>query len=111
MELTSMARALCRLSAVATAPYIALHATKHIAKGTTMNTDEAMAYHYMSEEFAAHGTVNHSQDEYVSKDGQTHIQSDEAFFAIFRRGVMGSFHSISEQALAEVFERVCVKVE
>ena len=106
-----MARALCRLSAVATAPYIALHATKHIAKGTTMNTDEAMAYHYMSEEFAAHGTVNHSQDEYVSKDGQTHIQSAEAFFAIFRRGVMGSFHSISEQALAEVFERVCVKVE
>lgn len=72
---------------------------KHVAKGTTMNTDEAMAYHYMSKEFAAHGTVNHSQDEYVSKDGQTHIQSAEAFFAIFKRGVMGSFHSISEQHL------------
>ena len=72
---------------------------KHVAKGTTMNTDEAMAYHYMSKEFAKHGTVNHSQDEYVSKDGQTHIQSAEAFFAIFKRGVMGSFHSISEQHL------------
>lgn len=72
---------------------------KHVAKGTTMNTDEALAYYHMSKEFAAHGTVNHSQDEYVSKDGQTHIQSAEAFFAIFKRGVMGSFHSISEQHL------------
>lgn len=53
----------------------------------------------MSKEFAAHGTVNHSQDEYVSKDGKTHIQSAEAFFAILKRGVMGSFHSISEQHL------------
>lgn len=72
---------------------------KHVAKGTTMNTDEALAYYHMSKEFAAHGTVNHSQDEYVSKDGKTHIQSAEAFFAILKRGVMGSFHSISEQHL------------
>ena len=72
---------------------------KHVAKGTTMNTDDALAYYHMSKEFAAHGVVNHSQDEYVSKDGQTHIQSAEAFFAILKRGVMGSFHSISEQHL------------
>ena len=45
------------------------------------------------------GVVNHSADEYVSKDGKTHIQSAEAFFAILKRGVMGSFHSISEQHL------------
>ena len=49
--------------------------------------------------FAAHGVVNHSKDEYVSKDGTVHIQSAEAFFAIFKRGVMGSFHSVSEQHL------------
>lgn len=72
---------------------------KHVAKGTTMNTDDALAYYHMSKEFAAHGVVNHSADEYVSKDGKTHIQSAEAFFAILKRGVMGSFHSISEQHL------------
>jgi transposase-like protein len=72
---------------------------KHVAKGTTMNTDDALAYYHMSKEFAAHGVVNHSKDEYVSKDGKTHIQSAEAFFAILKRGVMGSFHSISEQHL------------
>ena len=35
----------------------------------------------------------------MSKDGETHIQSAEAFFAILKRGVMGTFHSISEQHL------------
>ena len=64
-----------------------------------MNTDDALAYHYMSKEFAAHGVVNHSTDEYVSKDGTVHIQSAEAFFAILKRGVMGSFHSVSAQHL------------
>jgi hypothetical protein len=73
--------------------------SKHVAKGTTMNTDDALAYYHMSKEFAAHGVVNHSKDEYVSKDGTVHIQSAEAFFAILKRGVMGSFHSISEQHL------------
>jgi transposase-like protein len=72
---------------------------KHVAKGTTMNTDDALAYYWMSKEFAAHGVVNHSAGEYVSKDGKTHIQSAEAFFAILKRGVTGSFHSISEQHL------------
>lgn len=72
---------------------------KHVAKGTTMNTDDALAYYHMSKEFAAHGVVNHSKDEYVSRDGETHIQSAEAFFAILKRGVMGSFHSVSEQHL------------
>ncbi|MFM9849463.1 MAG: IS1595 family transposase [Hyphomicrobiaceae bacterium] len=72
---------------------------KHVAKGSTMNTDDALAYYHMSKEFAAHGVVNHSAGEYVSKDGQSHIQSAEAFFAILKRGVMGSFHSVSEQHL------------
>ena len=72
---------------------------KHVDKGTTMNTDDALAYYHMSKEFAAHGVVNHSKDEYVSKDGKVHIQSADAFFAILKRGVTGPFHSISEQHL------------
>lgn len=72
---------------------------KHVDPKSTMNTDEALAYYFMSREFAAHGAVNHSAGEYVSKDGKTHINTAEAFFAIFKRGVMGSFHSISEQHL------------
>ncbi|HVD84895.1 MAG TPA: transposase, partial [Bradyrhizobium sp.] len=66
---------------------------KHVNAKSTMNTDDALAYYHMSKEFAAHGVVNHSKDEYVSKDGTVHIQSAEAFFAILKRGVMGTLHS------------------
>jgi hypothetical protein len=50
-----------------------------------------------SADFKKHETVNHSADEYY-RDG-VGVQSAEAFFAILKRGVMGSFHSISEQHL------------
>ena len=46
---------------------------------------------------AKHRTVNHAQEEYF-KDG-VGVQSAESFFAIMKRGVTGSFHSISEQHL------------
>ncbi len=72
---------------------------KNVDPKSTMNTDDALAYYHMSKEFAAHGVVNHSRDEYVSKDGKVHIQSAESFFAILKRGVTGSFHSVSEQHL------------
>ena len=63
-----------------------------------LHADEALQYHWMgSQEFAAHKTVNHSQDEYF-KDG-VRVQSVEAFFAILKRGITGSFHSICEQHL------------
>lgn len=72
---------------------------KYVDPKSTMNTDEALAYYFMRSEFAAHGAVNHAQGEYVSRDGKVHINTAESFFAIFKRGVMGSFHSISEQHL------------
>ena len=72
---------------------------KHVDPKSTMNTDDALAYYHMSKEFAAHVAVNHSKGEYVTKDGKSHINTAEAFFAILKRGVMGSFHSISEQHL------------
>jgi hypothetical protein len=34
---------------------------------------------------------------FVGKDGVTHTQTVESFFAILKRGVMGSFHAVSEQ--------------
>jgi hypothetical protein len=49
--------------------------------------------------FANHRKVIHAAGEYVSKDGEAHVQSAEAFFAILKRGITGSFHSVSEQHL------------
>jgi len=77
---------------------------KYVDPTSTMNTDDALAYYFMSCEFAAHGVVNHSRDEYVSRDGRTHINTCESFFAILKRGIMGSFHSISEMHLQRYLE-------
>jgi transposase-like protein len=64
-----------------------------------LHTDEAMAYYWLGREFARHRAVNHSQDEYYRHEDGAGVQSAESFFAILKRGVYGTFHSISEQHL------------
>jgi transposase-like protein len=71
----------------------------HASRKSTLNTDDSIVYHWLGREFAKHVSVNHSASEYVSKDGQSHTQTVESFFAILKRGIMGSFHSVSEAHL------------
>ena len=61
-------------------------------------TDEALAYKSVGKEFSAHGSVNHSAEEYV-RGMFWHTNTAESFFAILKRGVYGTFHSVSEQHL------------
>lgn len=61
-------------------------------------TDEAVVYESIGKEYAFHGTVNHSADEYVRK-AYFYTNTIEAYFAILKRGITGSFHSVSEQHL------------
>jgi hypothetical protein len=70
---------------------------KHADPRSALHTDDGLANLSLGKDFAAHKTVVHSQGEYF-KDGAG-VQSAEAFFAILKRGVMGSFHSVSEQHL------------
>jgi len=64
-----------------------------------LHTDDSLANLSIGKDFAEHKTVAHTLGEYVSKDGTVHTQDVESFFAILKRGVMGSFHSVSEQHL------------
>lgn len=70
---------------------------KHADRRSALHTDDGLANLSLGKDFAEHKTVNHSADEYY-KDGAG-VQSAEAFFAILKRGVMGTFHSISAQHL------------
>jgi transposase-like protein len=79
------------------------------SRKSTLNTDEAMAYYWLGREFAEHQTVNHSAGEYVSKDGQTHIQSAESFFAILKRQMYGTHHAVSEAHLQRYVSEVAFK--
>ncbi len=62
-------------------------------------TDEAMVYTRLGREFAGHGTVNHSADEYVRTGGFHHTNTVKSFFALIKRGVFGNFHHVSEAHL------------
>jgi hypothetical protein len=62
-------------------------------------TDESVVYPKIGDEFAGHGTVNHSADEYSRLGGFVTTNSAESFFALLKRAVYGQFHHISEAHL------------
>lgn len=48
-------------------------------------------------EFPNHAAVNHSIGEYVR--GDAHTNTIEGYFAIMKRGIMGTYHHVSAQHL------------
>jgi transposase-like protein len=72
---------------------------KHADAKSTLMTDESAVYPSVGESFANHHTVNHSADEYVKLGGYVHTNSAESHFALFKRGIYGTFHNVSEAHL------------
>jgi transposase-like protein len=73
--------------------------TTQASRESYLMTDEALVYERLGKEFAGHGTVNHSDDEYVRTGGFHHTNTVESFFALFKRAVYGQFHHVSEAHL------------
>lgn len=70
---------------------------KHVDRKSTLMTDDAGQYRPIGKEFASHETVNHGIEEYVR--GDAHSNTVEGFFSILKRGVIGTYHHISEAHL------------
>jgi transposase-like protein len=71
---------------------------KHVDRSATIMSDEWRSYRGIGSEFeGGHYVVNHGQGEYAR--GDAHVNTAESFFALLKRGVMGSFHHISKQHL------------
>lgn len=71
-----------------------------VEKGAIVNTDDAGVYRKMLKGYARHDVVNHSKEEYAraNADGSTaHVNTAESFFSLFKRGIYGSWHHISEK--------------
>jgi transposase-like protein len=68
-----------------------------IAKDSHFRTDESGVYWKVGEEFASHKTVVHSIGEYVR--GDAHTNTTEGYFSIFKRGIYGTYHHISQTHL------------
>jgi transposase-like protein len=73
-----------------------LHA--QIDRKSYLMTDESPVYLPIGATFGGHGTVNHSIEEYV-RGGFWHTNTVQAYFSIFKRGVYGTFHHVSQQHL------------
>ena len=72
----------------------------HVLPTSYLMTDESGVYTRVGREFHGHGTVNHSASEYVTTGGFKHSNTVENFFSIFKRGVIGTYHHMSEAHLA-----------
>lgn len=68
-----------------------------IAKNARLMTDQAGVYEKIGPDFASHEFVNHTVKEYARGDVTTNTV--ESSFAILKRGLYGTFHSVSEQHL------------
>lgn len=71
----------------------------HVNKKTYLMTDEAKVYPAVTEDFSGHGSVNHSAGEYV-RGNFWHTNTVENYFSILKRGIIGTFHHVSQQHLA-----------
>ncbi len=81
---------------------------KHISEHAALMTDEAAIYKQICGEFASHDSVNHSRAEYVNMIRPwIHSNTVESSFALLKRGLHGTFHSVSEQHL----QRYCVEFD
>jgi transposase-like protein len=71
---------------------------EHVAKSSTIITDDWRSYRGIGKEFdGGHHVVNHTAGEYVRGDKYTNTA--ESFFALLKRGVHGTFHHVSEKHL------------
>jgi transposase-like protein len=59
-----------------------------VDRASYLMTDEATTYPKIGDEFAGHGTVNHSAEEYV-RAYFWHTNTIEGYFSILKRGIMG----------------------
>lgn len=71
----------------------------NVDRASHLMTDESHVYTAVGREFNGHSTVNHSAKEYVTTGGFKHSNTAENFFSIFKRGVIGTYHHMSEAHL------------
>jgi transposase-like protein len=70
---------------------------QNVEPSATIMTDSLYAYRRATSGYAKHESVNHVNGEYAR--GLAHTNGVEGFFSLLKRGVVGTFHHVSEQHL------------
>ena len=70
---------------------------RNVSKSATIMTDEWQAYNGLETEFAGHEVVDHGKGQYVN--GNAYTNTAESWIALLKRGIVGTFHHVSEEHL------------
>lgn len=70
---------------------------RHVGLDALLMTDEWKAHQGLDRLYDSRETVTHSKGEYVR--GSIHTNTVESFFALLKRGIMGSYHHVSRKHL------------
>lgn len=68
---------------------------KQVSKKVHLMTDDSPVYPKIGKQFNRHSTVNHSIEEYVR--GDVYTNTVENYFSILKRGIIGTYHHVSQQ--------------
>ena len=71
--------------------------TAQVDRNSFLMTDESAPGKMMGREWPQHESVNHGAGEYVR--GNAHTNTIESYFAILKRGIIGTYHTVSQQHL------------
>jgi transposase-like protein len=77
-----------------------------VEPGSQLMTDEYAGYKEVGREYE-HRKVNHSALQYV--EGLTHTNSIENFWSLFKRGLVGSFHKVSDKHIDRYLDEFCYR--
>ena len=77
-------------------PHVAGFVVENTKPGAKVFTDEARVYNHLGAWFD-HESVNHKAGEYVR--GDAHTNGMESFWAMLKRGIVGTYHHLSEKHL------------
>ncbi len=69
---------------------------ENVQEGETVYTDDHQGYKGLKRHYT-HETVKHSEEEYVR--GKVHTNTIESFWSIFKRGIVGVYHHMSDKHL------------
>jgi transposase-like protein len=68
-----------------------------VERASYLMTDGEGQYRILGPMFAKHEVVNHGIGEYVR--GEAHTNTIEGYFSILKRGIIGTYHHVSQQHL------------
>ncbi len=71
--------------------------SERFGKYAQIMTDEWPAYRGLENEYASHDVVEHGRGQYVS--GNAYTNTAESWIALLKRGIVGTFHHVSEKHL------------